>query len=195
MKAPPSAASARRTPGKAERQKYSGHRRQLHHRPAAFVADAARTRRQRHAAALRHAQRRISQARRRPHRLSEIFAGIFRAVRQEAAELGARIIGGCCGTTPEHIHAMAEAVKKIRPAKPGAAQTGRGGAIEVLEPAERFRRVAAREPESRLWKKIQAEKFVVSVEIDPPKGVTVDRIVEQVGRVMASRPRRRHRHQ
>ena len=46
--------------------------------------------------------------------------------------------------------------------------------------------MAAREPESKLWRKIQAQKFVVSVEIDPPKGVTINRIVEQVGSVMAS---------
>jgi homocysteine S-methyltransferase len=37
-----------------------------------------------------------------------------------------------------------------------------------------------------LWGKIQSGKFVVSVEIDPPKGVTIDRIVEQTSRVMAS---------
>ena len=54
--------------------------------------------------------------------------------------------------------------------------------MEVLEPQERVRRVAAREPESRLWAKIQAHKFVVSVEIDPPKGIAIDRLVEQVGR-------------
>jgi homocysteine S-methyltransferase len=46
--------------------------------------------------------------------------------------------------------------------------------------------VAARGPESELWHKIQEQKFVVSVEIDPPKGVSIDRIVEQVSRVMAS---------
>jgi methionine synthase I (cobalamin-dependent)/5,10-methylenetetrahydrofolate reductase len=107
----------------------------------------------------------------------------------EAAELGARIIGGCCGTTPEHIRAMAESVKKLNPQKSVAAKraiASASAAVEVAEPAERFRRIAAREPESRLWQKIQAGKFVTSVEIDPPKGVTIDRIVEQVGRVMAS---------
>jgi homocysteine S-methyltransferase len=56
----------------------------------------------------------------------------------------------------------------------------------VVEFSERVLRVAAREPESKLWGKIQAQKFVVSVEIDPPKGVTINRIVEQVGSVMAS---------
>lgn len=106
-----------------------------------------------------------------------LFAG-------EAADLGVRILGGCCGTTPEHIRAIAEAVKKLHP----KSSSGRhpGSPVTVIEKEERVRRVASREPESRLWAKIQAEKFVVSVEVDPPKGVTIDRIVEQVGRVMAS---------
>ena len=51
-------------------------------------------------------------------------------------------------------------------------------------PIEEARRIATREPESKLWKKLQARKFVVSVEIDPPKGISIDRILEQVGRVM-----------
>src|SRR5580692_4244719 len=114
----------------------------------------------------------------------------FALFAEEAAELGVRIIGGCCGTTPEHIHAMAEAVKKVQSAAPRGTGISRGsgasGAVEVVAPAERTRRMAAREPESKLWKKIQAGEFVTSVEIDPPKGVTIDRILEQVGRVMAS---------
>ena len=44
----------------------------------------------------------------------------------------------------------------------------------------------AREPESRLWQKIQANKFVVSVEVDPPKGVVLDRLFEQVDKIMAT---------
>ena len=53
--------------------------------------------------------------------------------------------------------------------------------MAVIGKEERARRAAAREPESRLWKKIQEAKFVVSVEIDPPKGVSINRVVEQVG--------------
>ncbi len=74
---------------------------------------------------------------------------------------------------------MAEAVKKLHPAKSAGPSTL--ASVTVIDKEERVRRVAAREPESRLWGKIQAEKFVVSVEIDPPKGVTINRIVEQVG--------------
>ena len=115
-----------------------------------------------------------------PRSSPEYFAQFAR----EAANLGARIIGGCCGTTPEHIHAIAEALGKFQPA---AHSAGRAlGGIEILEAPERARRSLAREPESKLWRKLQGGEFVVSVEIDPPKGVSVDRVLEQVGRVMAS---------
>lgn len=110
----------------------------------------------------------------------------FALFAQEAADLGTRILGGCCGTTPEHIRAIADAVKKWHPAKSQAGKSAGARGAEVLEAAERAKRIAAREPESKLWKKIQAEKFVTSVEIDPPKGVSIERIVEQVGRVMSS---------
>jgi methionine synthase / methylenetetrahydrofolate reductase(NADPH) len=103
----------------------------------------------------------------------------FALFAREAVEIGARILGGCCGTTPEHVRAMAEAVKKL---KPGAEVHARGVAVAAPQAAA----VAAREPESALWKKIQDQKFVVSVEIDPPKGVSIERVVEQVTRVMAS---------
>jgi len=109
-----------------------------------------------------------------PRSSPEYFAQFAR----EAAALGARVLGGCCGTTPEHIRAIAEAVKTLRPAK----------SVEVAAPVEALpetRRVVARQPESGLWKKIQAKQFVISVEIDPPKGVSLERIFEQVDKVMA----------
>jgi homocysteine S-methyltransferase len=109
----------------------------------------------------------------------------FALFAREAAALGVRILGGCCGTTPAHIRAMAEAVRNLRP-RPSAqavpTMTGPAAAVEVVE----AKRIAAREPESGLWKKIQAKQFAVSVEIDPPKGVSLERIFEQVDKVMAS---------
>lgn len=110
----------------------------------------------------------------------------FSLFAREAADLGARILGGCCGTTPQHVHAIAEAVKNLSPTKAARGEGSASRTVEVIEAAERARRLAKREPESKLWGKIQAHKFVVSVEIDPPKGVSIDRIIEQVGRVMAS---------
>ena len=108
----------------------------------------------------------------------------FALFAQDAASLGVRVIGGCCGTTPEHVQAIVEAVKKLRPGKTASPAAVDGEAVEVVEPAERVRRLARREPESKLWQKIQAGQFVTSVEIDPPKGVTVSRIVEQISHVM-----------
>ncbi|HEV2304906.1 MAG TPA: bifunctional homocysteine S-methyltransferase/methylenetetrahydrofolate reductase [Candidatus Acidoferrales bacterium] len=109
----------------------------------------------------------------------------FAQFARDAASLGVRILGGCCGSTQEHIHAMTEAVKNLRPSTTARVSVA-GAAEEVLEPREKTRRLATREPESQLWRKIQEKQFVVSVEIDPPKGTSVDRILEQVKRVMAS---------
>jgi len=111
----------------------------------------------------------------------------FFAFAQEASDLGTRIVGGCCGTTPSHIRAIAEAVKTLHAAKPhamGASVAAKP--VEVVDAAERARRIAVQSPESKLWTKIQQKKFVVSVEIDPPKGVAIDRVLEQVRTVMAS---------
>jgi homocysteine S-methyltransferase len=103
----------------------------------------------------------------------------FALFAREAAALGVRILGGCCGTTPAHIHAMADAVKSLKPVKPAAA----GHAVETMaKPAP----VSHRDPESKFWRKLKANQFSVCVEIDPPKGLSLDRIFEQVDKVMAS---------
>lgn len=102
----------------------------------------------------------------------------FALFAREAAALGVRILGGCCGTTPAHIRAMAEAVKSLRPAKVHAASA-------TVEPVTKPVPVT-RDPESKFWKKLQKKEFTVCVEIDPPKGLSLDRIFEQVDRIMAS---------
>jgi homocysteine S-methyltransferase len=104
----------------------------------------------------------------------------FALFAREAAALGVRILGGCCGTTPAHIHAMAEAVKSLHPAKTHPAAPA---VEEVAKPAP----ISQREPESKFWKKLKKKEFAVCVEIDPPKGLSLDRVFEQVDKVMASR--------
>src|SRR5262249_10315048 len=99
---------------------------------------------------------------------------------REAAALGVRILGGCCGTTPAHLRAMAEAVKSLRPARAPS------GAVVVAsaQPAVPARE---REPERKFLKKLERREFTVCVEIDPPKGIALDRVFEQVDKVMASK--------
>jgi homocysteine S-methyltransferase len=91
-----------------------------------------------------------------PHATPEYFAE-FAA---QAHSLGARIIGGCCGTTPLEITAIAEAVEAGR--KPTA----------PFEFAERELAVAAREQprETELARKLREGEWVVSAQLDPPLG-------------------------
>ncbi len=103
----------------------------------------------------------------------------FALFAREAAALGARILGGCCGTTPAHIRAMAEAVKALKPVKAASV----AHVQTVIKPIP----VLEREPESKFWKKLQTNQFAVCVEIDPPKGIALDRVYEQVDKIMASR--------
>ena len=95
-----------------------------------------------------------------PHATPEYFAE-FAA---QARALGARVIGGCCGTTPIEIAAIARAVEEERqPTAPFAT-------------AEREIVVAAHErpEETELSRKLRTGEWVTCVELDPPKGGTYD---------------------
>jgi len=95
-----------------------------------------------------------------PHATPEYFAE-FAA---QARALGARVIGGCCGTTPTEIAAIARAVEEERqPTAPFAA-------------AERELVVASHErpEETELARQLRAGEWVTCVELDPPKGGTYD---------------------
>ncbi len=95
----------------------------------------------------------------------EYFADFAR----RAHESGINIVGGCCGTTPEHIRAVAEAVGGKRPRKRKVVP-----AVKVAEKPE----VGRRYPRARtsLEKKIAAG-FVLTMEIDPPRGIEVSKLV------------------
>jgi methionine synthase I (cobalamin-dependent)/5,10-methylenetetrahydrofolate reductase len=91
-----------------------------------------------------------------PHATPEYF-GDFAA---SARGLGARLIGGCCGTTPAQIAAIRQAVDEDRVAR--AASPARGRAAVALPRA-------AEEP-TELARLLAAGEFVVSVQLDPPLG-------------------------
>jgi homocysteine S-methyltransferase len=103
----------------------------------------------------------------------------------EAAALGARLIGGCCGTTPEHIRAIAEAVAALGP------EPRRARAVERPRP-EQPAPPASAPDRSPLARKLAAGTFVTLVELDPPKGINLDRVLDaattlkQSGRVDAA---------
>ena len=85
-------------------------------------------------------------------------------------ELGANLIGGCCGTTPEHIRMLKERISGVVP----AARTIVDVATEA--PAAVYQRLEAR-PKKGFLTKVGVESIVV-VELDPPKGLNYAPVLE-----------------
>ena len=91
-----------------------------------------------------------------PHATPEYFSD-FAA---HARDLGARIIGGCCGTTPVEIQAIAAAVTEERTARSPLVVHEREVTLSVVETAE----------QTELARMFTDEEWVVSVQLDPPLG-------------------------
>ena len=89
------------------------------------------------------------------------------------AASGVTIIGGCCGTTPQHIEAIARALKDIHPIRKEKKETAR---IKVKPVAEK----PVSEAVSTFLQKF-SRKFVISVEIDPPKGTNPNKLIRVAG--------------
>jgi homocysteine S-methyltransferase len=86
-------------------------------------------------------------------------------------EAGATAVGGCCGTTPAHIKDLVRSVRMFQPAR---------AEVTVLPPS-RPREAPAplpREAKSPLGRKLR-RKFVVSVELDPPRGADPGALIER----------------
>jgi methionine synthase / methylenetetrahydrofolate reductase(NADPH) len=82
---------------------------------------------------------------------------------------GASIIGGCCGTTPEHIRTVRNAIKAVQPLR-ASVSVDQKQTVETIGALPR-RKSAER---SAFGKKL-GEKFVISVEIDPPRGISPEK--------------------
>jgi methionine synthase I (cobalamin-dependent)/5,10-methylenetetrahydrofolate reductase len=94
---------------------------------------------------------------------------------------GVRLVGGCCGTTPEHIRHIKVAVRALASngsvavgSRRASAGTGRGApvAAPLVEPVPR--------PEkSRMANGLARAAFVVSVELVPPRGFRAEALVDR----------------
>ncbi len=82
---------------------------------------------------------------------------------------GADIIGGCCGTTPAHITMIAEAVTS----------TPKDALVTVISDLNGVTEVehAPAEERSQLAQKLEAGKFVIAVEMDPPRGLSTHKLL------------------
>ncbi len=80
-------------------------------------------------------------------------------------QVGVKFVGGCCGTTPAHIKAISRAIRSFQPP--------RRRLISISIPAEKKKeiKVVPQREKSRLARKLEAGKFVTSVEVLPPRGI------------------------
>ena len=99
-------------------------------------------------------------------------------------QAGARVVGGCCGTTPDHIKAICEGVRPLAPRVMSAeashaqqvADTPKRRAADGSESAQTL----PLGERSRWGRKIAGKQFVTSVEIVPPRGVDASRMLTDV---------------
>ncbi len=85
-------------------------------------------------------------------------------------QLGVNVVGGCCGTTPAHIRLMVEKVQGLKP-KPRTVEIPEIKIVdEIVHDPEDLQR-------SSFFERLDKE-FLVSVEIDPPRGVDASKLIE-----------------
>lgn len=99
------------------------------------------------------------------------FAGHVEALRRA----GAAIIGGCCGTTPHHIAAMRAALVGLSRPQPAVVE------VVTETPLPTFPAEAERVPTGLA--QALAERFVVTVEMSPPRGYDPNRLLDQARRL------------
>jgi methionine synthase / methylenetetrahydrofolate reductase(NADPH) len=91
------------------------------------------------------------------------------------AEAGARLVGGCCGTTPAHVRALCRALQDFKVEGNGARSPL--AVVEQTGPTE-----VSSEPVSEFAERLRTG-FAVTVEIDLPRGNDIGRVVEAARRL------------
>jgi methionine synthase / methylenetetrahydrofolate reductase(NADPH) len=91
------------------------------------------------------------------------------------AEAGARLVGGCCGTTPAHVRALSRALRDFRVEGNGTRR--QLAVVEQAGPTE-----VSAEPVSEFAERLRTG-FAVTVEVDLPRGNDIGRVVEAARRL------------
>lgn len=93
----------------------------------------------------------------------------FAQAAREMVAQGARLIGGCCGTNPSHIKAIAEAIADLQPVKHKT--------VRVVAEAmpSRAATITGAPPEESLLEKMARGERVIICELDPPKTLALEK--------------------
>jgi methionine synthase / methylenetetrahydrofolate reductase(NADPH) len=95
---------------------------------------------------------------------------------------GVRLVGGCCGTTPEHIRQIkqvARAVGEVRLKTDATETAGVRPTADATDPTSAAVETVARAEKSRMANNLSRGGFVVSVELLPPRGYRAEALVER----------------
>ena len=103
---------------------------------------------------------------------------LFREFAREALGLGARLIGGCCGTTPQHIAAVADVLRAPHHSIPSLAVPPAPTPLTTSSSDERDGEPGEQSERSPLLEHMRSGHFVLSVQLDPPKGTNLARILK-----------------
>ena len=93
-------------------------------------------------------------------------------------QVGAKFVGGCCGTTPTHIKLIANAIRSISPRQ--AISEVRNQSVTVAELKPEDVQVVDPLERSRWSAKIARGEFVTSVEVLPPKGCDAQKTLDSI---------------
>ena len=93
-------------------------------------------------------------------------------------QVGAKFVGGCCGTTPTHIKLIANAIRSISPRQ--AISEVRNQPVTVAELKPEDVQVVDPLDRSRWSAKIARGDFVTSVEVLPPKGCDAQKTLDSI---------------
>ena len=84
-------------------------------------------------------------------------------------QTGAKVLGGCCGTTPQHIHAISKIVKETN-----LSELAFGIEIPEIQVESETEKEA---PQSVFSQKLENNQFVFAVEMDPPRGLSTKKLL------------------
>ncbi|MCD6527828.1 MAG: bifunctional homocysteine S-methyltransferase/methylenetetrahydrofolate reductase [Desulfuromonas sp.] len=95
---------------------------------------------------------------------------------QEMVVAGAVLVGGCCGTTPQHIQALSRSLQGTKPCKPATATPLAVASAQAV--TDKSSRVEVRSPISPLLSS-EPPQLPITVELDPPRGLDCTEIIER----------------
>jgi methionine synthase / methylenetetrahydrofolate reductase(NADPH) len=93
-------------------------------------------------------------------------------------QVGAKFVGGCCGTTPTHVKLIADGIRSISPRQ--SISEARKQIVDIIELKPEDVHVVPPEERSRWGRKIARGEFVTSVEVLPPKGCDAQKTLDSI---------------